>query len=180
MYEYDKNAAIAAIVAHELRLTPKAEADAVEGYTFQRWAYLGEAVWKKEAKTERRHVWLREDGEQMVWHEGSGRFDTQASPGAVYAVHAKEADDGTTRVTWGTLTGPYFLGRIDGPLAVAWEATHRAAQELARNRNTEKAQTRRKLIAEALEPVREAYWNTNSQGRAALLAQIIHYVTRGV
>jgi hypothetical protein len=37
----------------------------------------------------------------------------------------------------------------------------------------------REALPEALEPVRAAYWNTNAQGRAALLADLITYVTRG-
>lgn len=178
MYEYDTDTAIAAIERFPLRLPSHAEANTTEGYTFQRWAYLGEMAWRKGKSLERRHVWLREDGEKMVWGYRGGLFGTSASPGTVYAVHAK-TEDGSTHASWGGNAGPFFLGRIDDAQAVAWEAAHRAALGVARNRNTEKAETRRKLLAEALEPVREAYWNTNAQGRAALLADLITYVTKG-
>ena len=177
MYEYDKNAAVEAICRFDLNLPSRAEA--ADGSTFQRWVYLGESAWRKGKKLERRHVWLTESGEQGIWAFKGGLLGSMARPGMVYAVHATPTEGGGTSVSWGGSAGPYFLGRIDNAMALSWEATHRAAQGLARNNATEKAEARRKLLAEALAPVRAAYWNTNAQGRAALLADLITYVTRG-
>jgi len=203
LYPY-KNPDMAAAI-RDVPLSLPDQAEAKEGYLFQRWAYVGRDVaynvaGKGKRKLETSHLWLGEDGELKFYSSGNGHFKTGAKPGMVYAVHVKD-EDGLGSVRWGGAMGPHFLARL-GP--EQWTGRYNEMQacreagtpverqvlqwasidfgQAARlvNLKTEKALQARSLVHECLEPLRDAYRQTSAQGQSVLLAQIIQYMTRGL
>jgi hypothetical protein len=115
--------------------------------------------------------------------EGTGAFEAEprvyssikglGRPGAIYDVECDANKDST--IYSGTLR---YIGVWDDEAQVVeWQARHDATQAADRARRRHNREAKRNFVEEQLGPIRKAYWKCSGLERAALLAQVVGYIT---
>lgn len=94
-------------------------------------------------------------------------------PGAIYDVECDASDESTIY----TSSLSYFDQWDDDAQVVKWQAEHDAARAADRARRRHNREGKRNLVEERLKPIRDVYWKCNGLERAALLAQVVGYIT---
>ncbi len=110
-------------------------------------------------------------GDDGIWQKPlfTGR------PGTVYALQRDADKPGVSVIT---NTAKWLGTWPDKALVTLWQIEHDAVRvEIDAKREREKA-GRRNYGYEALDPFREAYWKASIRERAALLANVIGYITK--
>lgn len=116
---------------------------------------------------------LEDDGTLAKESRAYANLKGLGRPGAIYDVECDAEDDGS--IYPGTLT---YVGQWkDAEKVVTWQAQHDAAVAADRARRRHNNEAKRNLVEERLKPLRAAYWQCTGLKRAALLAQIVGYVT---
>ena len=97
-------------------------------------------------------------------------------PGGIYTVEYPAQREGNTIYV---KTFKYVGFWPDEALAIAWQTRHDAHTTLERLEKKRAKETGTNLVAEQLEPIREAYQKAVGLERSVILAQVVSYITRG-
>ncbi len=116
---------------------------------------------------------LNNNGEREKDLRAYSKVKGLGRPGAIYDVECDAEDDGTIY----TNTLSYAQQWDNTEQVVEWQARHDATIAADRARRRHNREAKRNLIEERLRPLREAYQQCYGLERAALVAQIVGYVT---
>jgi hypothetical protein len=148
----------------------------------QEWVYVGE---RTDRKGKRYYAYVDvtaaprdAEGASLAWapedeHWFKKRLGNLGPVGRLFKLDAELTDEGGLGVSNIETAG--FWPDIDD--TIEWQAKSDAIRSARAAANKEKAESRKNLMHERLEPIRMAYRRASAQERQQILAAVIYYVT---
>lgn len=134
------------------------------------WTYIGQRLNKGKLL----FAWMEEDG--SIRHYPKQFGDPTPMPGARFRF--KVTDDGHFGIRGAAR--PEYIGVHENEEEVArWRLLHEADRALYRERNAAKADMSENKLNVLLRPIKEEYERRNWEGKAALIAVVIRFITGG-
>lgn len=147
------------------------------------WTYTGQRFYALEGKKDRAlvHAWSDHTGKERLYpvKRGEALFGINPAPGAVYELSVSEPTPGRFTVHYGEENRPSFLRRRTDDEVATWSALDYAARREAERLKGEKQKNAVDLFRAHLDPLRKAYNEASPFQRAALLGEIVRYITSG-
>ena len=137
-----------------------------------RRTYIGE---RYDGKGRLLHHWRAENGSVYIHDHRQTKFPAGLAPGAVY-----EFVKTGGRIYVSGEKGPRYVGRHPDAEDIArWTAAQAADRALRRQARQAKNDLGPDRLAELLQPLMTEYRRRNPDGRTALIATVIRYMTTG-